>query len=76
AEAGSAGGVLQTGQRIGSAIGIAAIGAVFFDRLASSGGHYSEAFRAGLLVTIGFMAIALVAATSDVLAGRRAASRQ
>ncbi|GIF47677.1 EmrB/QacA subfamily drug resistance transporter [Asanoa ferruginea] len=72
AEAGSAGGVLQTGQRIGSAIGIAAIGAVFFDRLASSRGDYSEAFRTGLLVTILFMAIALVAATSDVVAGHRA----
>ncbi|MEV4622326.1 MFS transporter [Asanoa sp. NPDC049573] len=72
-EAGSAGGVLQTGQRIGSAIGIAAIGAVFFDQLASTGGRYAEAFRSGLYVTIGFMVIALVAATSDVVAGRRAA---
>src|SRR5581483_4488308 len=30
--AGSAAGVLQTGQRIGSAIGIAAVGSVFFAR--------------------------------------------
>ena len=72
AEAGSAGGVLQTGQRIGSAIGIAAIGAVFFGQLASNGGQYAPAFRTSLYVTIGFMAIALAAATTDVIAGRRA----
>jgi EmrB/QacA subfamily drug resistance transporter len=73
AEAGSAGGVLQTGQRIGSAIGIAAIGAVFFSQLASTGGQYAEAFDTSLYVTIGFMAIALAAATTDVVAGRRTA---
>ncbi|WP_203713359.1 MFS transporter [Asanoa siamensis] len=75
AEAGSAGGVLQTGQRIGSALGIAAIGAVFFNRLAATGGDYGEAFRTGLYVTIGFMALALVAATADVVAGHRAGRR-
>ncbi|MEV0720122.1 hypothetical protein [Asanoa sp. NPDC050611] len=72
-EAGSAGGVLQTGQRIGSAVGIAAIGAVFFNRLAASGGDYAVAFRMGLYVTIAFMAIALAAAITDVVAGRREA---
>jgi hypothetical protein len=34
--AGSAGGVLQTGQRIGSAAGIAVTGSVFYNQLASS----------------------------------------
>ena len=34
--AGTAGGVLQTGQRIGSAAGIAITGMVFYDELASS----------------------------------------
>ncbi|SDZ67335.1 drug resistance transporter, EmrB/QacA subfamily [Asanoa ishikariensis] len=71
AEAGSAGGVLQTGQRIGSAIGIAAIGAVFFSRLATTDGNYADAFRTGLYVTIGFMVLALAAATADVIAGHR-----
>jgi hypothetical protein len=33
---GSAAGVLQTGQRLGSAVGIAAVGSVFFARLASA----------------------------------------
>jgi EmrB/QacA subfamily drug resistance transporter len=70
ARAGSAGGVLQTGQRIGTAVGIAAIGAVFFNRLAANGGHWSTAFRAALLVTLGFVLVALVAALADVRAGR------
>ncbi|GAA1852039.1 MFS transporter [Asanoa iriomotensis] len=70
-EAGSAGGVLQTGQRIGSAIGIAAIGAVFFSRLADTGGDYAEAFRTSLFVTLGFMGLALAAAVTDVVLGRR-----
>ncbi|MDG4824577.1 MFS transporter [Asanoa sp. WMMD1127] len=74
AEAGSAGGVLQTGQRIGSAVGIAAIGAVFFSQLAASGGDYEVAFRTGVFVTMGFMAIALAAATTDVIAGHRASA--
>ncbi|MEU7869249.1 MFS transporter [Dactylosporangium sp. NPDC049140] len=69
--AGSAGAVLQTGQRIGTAIGIAAVGAMFFNRLAHHGGNWSLAFQASLLATIGFVAIALAAATADVLAARR-----
>lgn len=69
--AGSAAAVLQTGQRIGTAIGIAAVGAVFFNRLAHHGGNWNLAFQASLLVTIGFVAVALAAATTDVLAARR-----
>ena len=45
--AGSAGGVLQTGQRIGSAAGIAITGSVFYNQLVSSHGDYASAFRAG-----------------------------
>jgi hypothetical protein len=68
--AGSAGAVLQTGQRIGSAIGIAAVGSVFFNRLANNGGHWGLAFRASLLVTIGFVVVALVAAVADGYSAR------
>ena len=68
--AGSAGAVLQTGQRIGTAVGIAAVGAVFFNRLAAENGHWGLAFRTALLVTIGFVLIALVAAFYDVVAER------
>ncbi|GIF25568.1 EmrB/QacA subfamily drug resistance transporter [Actinoplanes tereljensis] len=64
--AGSAGAVLQTGQRIGTAIGIAAVGSVFFNRLAAHG-DWEAAFRMSLWVTIGFVLVALIAATVDVL---------
>ncbi|MEV4705079.1 MFS transporter [Actinoplanes sp. NPDC049316] len=70
--AGSAGAVLQTGQRIGTALGIAVVGAVFFNRLATNGGSWSLSFRTALLVTIGFVLVALAAALADVLAARRA----
>jgi EmrB/QacA subfamily drug resistance transporter len=71
ARAGSAGAVLQTGQRIGSAVGIAAVGAVFFARLAGTHGSWGLALRASLLVTIAFVLVALIAALYDVLADRR-----
>ncbi|MGZ6840169.1 MAG: MFS transporter, partial [Frankiaceae bacterium] len=70
---GSAAGVLQTGQRIGSAIGIAAVGSAFFARLASSPGDWAGSFRTGLLVALVFVALALGAAVIDFLAGRRTA---
>ena len=71
--AGSAGAVLQTGQRIGTAVGIAVVGAVFFNRLAASGNDWSSALRTALLVTVGLVLIALAAAVADVFAARRAA---
>ncbi|MGA5298709.1 MFS transporter [Nucisporomicrobium flavum] len=70
--AGSAGAVLQTGQRIGTALGIAMVGAVFFNRLATNGGSWSLAFRTALLVTIAFVVVALAAALADVRAAHRA----
>ncbi|AGZ43164.1 major facilitator superfamily transporter [Actinoplanes friuliensis DSM 7358] len=69
--AGSAGAVLQTGQRIGTAVGIAVVGAVFFNRLAAGNNDWSAALRMGLLVTIGLVLVALVAALADVVAARR-----
>lgn len=71
ARAGTAGGVLQTGQRIGTATGIAAIGSVFFTEVASSHGDHALAFRRALLVTIGFVLTALAVAVTDVAAARR-----
>jgi EmrB/QacA subfamily drug resistance transporter len=71
---GSAGAVLQTGQRIGTALGIAAVGAVFFAQLADNGGSWGLAFRTALWVTIGFVLVALVAALADVIADRRVAA--
>ena len=63
--AGSAGGVLQTGQRIGSAAGIAVTGSVFYGRLAENGGDFAAAFRAGLMIIAGLVAMALALAVFD-----------
>jgi hypothetical protein len=40
---------LQTGQRIGSAVGIAVTGRVFYNQLASSRGDSASAFRHGIV---------------------------
>jgi EmrB/QacA subfamily drug resistance transporter len=74
-QAGSASGLLQTGQRIGSAIGIAAVGAVFFARL---GAHQSfpTAFAHGLVIAMAFVAAALVVAVTDVVVDKRSLHRQ
>jgi EmrB/QacA subfamily drug resistance transporter len=74
-QGGSAGGVIQTGQRIGAAIGIATVGSVFFADLAATGGHYSQAFRVSLFVAIALILVALVAALADVFVSHRAARR-
>ena len=63
--AGSAGGVLQTGQRIGSAAGIAITGSVFYNQLASSHGDYASAFRYGLISIAAFVAAALALVLAD-----------
>ena len=71
ARAGSASGVVQTGQRIGAAVGVAAVGSVFFARLAAHPQRWSTAFRTGLLVTIAFALVALAIGIADVLTSRR-----
>ncbi|MFA1537405.1 MFS transporter [Actinomadura monticuli] len=70
-EGGSAAGVLQTGQRVGTAMGVAAVGAVFFATVASTRGDWATAFRHGLIVVLGFVLAALAAAVADLAAGRR-----
>jgi EmrB/QacA subfamily drug resistance transporter len=65
AQAGSAAGMLQTGQRIGTAAGIAGVGSVFFSALRDTHGGWSRAFRDALLIAIGFVLVALVAALVD-----------
>ena len=73
--AGSAGGVLQTGQRIGSAAGIAVTGTVFYNQLASSHGDFASAFRHGVMSIAAFVAAALALALADVFTRRRVSSR-
>lgn len=53
ANAGSAGGTLQTGQRVGSAIGIAAVGSVFFAQVTHDG--WATAYDHGLIVSVAFV---------------------
>ncbi len=73
--AGTAGGLLQVGQRIGAAVGIAAVGSVFFAQVAASQGDFASAFTHGILVATGFLVAALVLAVVDVLVDRRIQAR-
>jgi EmrB/QacA subfamily drug resistance transporter len=71
--AGTAGGLLQVGQRIGAAVGIAAVGSVFFARVAATRGQdYASAYEGGILVATAFLVAALLVALVDVVVGRRA----
>ncbi|WP_344597014.1 DHA2 family efflux MFS transporter permease subunit [Actinomadura vinacea] len=72
-QGGSAAGVLQTGQRMGTAAGVAAVGAVFFATLAGTRGDWAAAFRHGLVVILGLVLAALATALADLVAGRRRA---
>lgn len=73
AQAGAAGGVLQTGQRVGSAAGIAITGSVFFGVLNSVHGRpdFMQALRHGLLVVAAFVAAALLVGVIELVGERR-----
>jgi hypothetical protein len=69
----TAGGMLQTSQRIGNAVGAAVISAVFWAVAsgAPSGGaaraeHFGRAYSSGLTVSVGFALAALAVAIRDV----------
>ncbi|WP_328379561.1 MFS transporter [Streptomyces sp. NBC_01020] len=64
---GSAGGTLQTGQRVGSAVGIAAVGSVFFAQVADG---WPTAYDHGLIVSVAFVVAALIAALADISTNR------
>ena len=66
--AGSAGGVLQTAQRIGAAAGIAVTGSVFYNRLATTHGDFASAFRHGVIAVAAFVTAALILAVADAIA--------
>ena len=70
-EGGTAAGVLQTGQRIGSAIGISAVGAVFFGQLTATGGDWSLAISRGLIGAVAFVVLALLLGLADLALDRR-----
>jgi MFS family permease len=63
----AAGGVLQTGQRIGLAIGQALIGAVFFSSLAGDGAaSYSRALGHAVIAAICFVSLAIAIGANDL----------
>ncbi len=65
-EAGSGGGMLQTAQRVGSAIGVAVILAQFFAALGTERGDYAEALSMALRTVVAFVGVALVFAVADL----------
>ena len=75
----TAGGVLQTAQRIGSAVGQAVIGAVFFaavPTLSGPGGEqrsdgYGVALQRAIAVTLVFIGLSLMLGLLDLLLTRR-----
>jgi EmrB/QacA subfamily drug resistance transporter len=75
ARAGSAGGVLQTGQRIGAAIGIAAVGSLLFSQLASSRGDWAHATSVALRLCVVVVVLSLVVALVDLRTNARSRSR-
>jgi EmrB/QacA subfamily drug resistance transporter len=64
--AGAAGGALQTAQRIGSAIGTAALATVLNHELARTGGDYSVATSDALLCATAATVLALLVAITDL----------
>ncbi len=72
AHGGTAAGVQQTGQRIGSAIGTAAASGLFFGTLSTAG--YAAAIATGLVVSVCFVAGALVVGLAEFVLDRRRVS--
>lgn len=75
AQGGTAGGVLQTTQRIGTSVGVAVVTSVFFATLARGGdagpAHgYGVAFQVGLRVALALIGVALAVAVADALRRR------
>ncbi|MGN6250549.1 MAG: MFS transporter [Marmoricola sp.] len=63
----TAGGVLQTSQRIGLAIGQAVIGAVFFGAITGSGpAAYGTAIATAVVASLGFVTLAVVVGVIDL----------
>jgi EmrB/QacA subfamily drug resistance transporter len=72
----TAGGVLQTAQRVGLAIGQAVIGATFFGAITGTGpAAYSHALGTAVIVALGFVAAATSVGVYEVVRARRAPAR-
>jgi EmrB/QacA subfamily drug resistance transporter len=78
----TAGGMLQTAQRVGAAVGAAVLTAVFYGQLSgdspSNGrvraAHFGDAYSAALLVSVAMGALALLLAVREVRRSRRLAA--
>jgi MFS family permease len=67
-EASAAGGMLQTAQRLGAAVGIAVVTALFFGAVSSgTQAAYRDGLAIGLWVSIGFVTAGLALATTDLV---------
>ncbi|MBA8794965.1 EmrB/QacA subfamily drug resistance transporter [Friedmanniella endophytica] len=75
AQAGSGGGMLQTAQRVGSAIGVAIVLAQFFAQLAGNRGNFADALSISLRTTVAFVLVALVLALVDLFRRRTPKAR-
>jgi EmrB/QacA subfamily drug resistance transporter len=71
---GAAAGALQTGQRIGAAVGTAALAAVLYS-VVSGTGRYPTAVAAALLAATGFVCVALLLAAIELQGRRRRPTR-
>jgi EmrB/QacA subfamily drug resistance transporter len=72
--AGVAGGALQTGQRIGTAIGTAVLASTFHAVVQSSGGRFPLALSVAMACSIGFVLVALALAIAELRGRRRRAA--
>jgi EmrB/QacA subfamily drug resistance transporter len=68
--AGVAGGALQTGQRVGAAVGTAALAGLFSSVLDSTDGDYSVAVSDTLFCAAGIMLVALALAVTELVRRR------
>jgi EmrB/QacA subfamily drug resistance transporter len=68
----TAGGVLQTAQRIGLAVGQAVVGTVFFASL--GGGDFGHALRMAVLAALAFVVMAGTVGLADLMRNRRRAA--
>jgi EmrB/QacA subfamily drug resistance transporter len=73
--AGAAGGAAQTAQRIGAAIGTAALTTIFYHVLTRSGRDYSSAVSDAVLSAAGFMLLALLMAITELTRRQRRGTR-
>jgi EmrB/QacA subfamily drug resistance transporter len=69
--AGAAGGALQTAQRIGGAIGTAALATIYYHVLSSTAIDYAAAVSDALLIAAGLMLLAMLIAVADLVQHRR-----